>query len=424
MHGVTRAAEIPDDIESLKRLVLEQQVLIEERQLEIERLRLAIARLRRERYGRSSEALDQQIEQMELTLEEIEETHAALSTHLAAVKAAPEKPVRQALPPHLLRESNIHEAPVAPGCTCPDCGGALREMEADVTEVMERIPERFMVVRHVRPKFSCGRCEKIIQAPAAKRPFANGMAGASVIAHVFVSKFCDHTPLYRQAQIYARDGVEIPRSTQSEWVGQATTLLNPLVQAVVRYVLGGTKVHGDDTPVPVLCPGRGTTKMGRLWVYVRDDRNSGDKSPPAVAFRYSPDRKAIYPNKHLESFSGVLQADAYAGYNGLYNRSVNPVLEAACFAHCPESDLIWSGCPDTAEILLPNLRVAPDNSRCRIKGMRGRQAHRASVTKGVLATERVLIAARSTPKRCASSAGSLRRSDWSCRCWRVPSSLG
>jgi len=159
---VTRAAQIPDDIESLKRLVLEQQVLIEQRQLEIERLRLAIARLRRERYGRSSEALDEQIEQMELTLEEIEETHAGLTTQLAAVKAAPEKPVRQALPPHLPRESNVHEAPVAPGCTCPDCGGALREMEADVTEVMERIPERFMVVRHVRPKFSCGRCEKII----------------------------------------------------------------------------------------------------------------------------------------------------------------------------------------------------------------------------------------------------------------------
>jgi len=109
------------------------------------------------------------------------------------------------------------------------------------------------------------------------------MAGASVIAHVLVSKFCDHTPLYRQAQIYARDGVEIPRSTQSEWVGQATTLLNPLVEAVVRYVLGGSKVHGDDTPVPVLCPGRGTTKMGRLWVYVRDDRNSGGTTPPAVA---------------------------------------------------------------------------------------------------------------------------------------------
>lgn len=159
------------------------------------------------------------------------------------------------------------------------------------------------------------------------------MAGASVIAHVLVSRFCDHTPLYRQTQIYAREGVEIPRSTQSEWVGQATTLLNPLIEAVVRYVLAPGKLHADDTPVPVLCPGRGTTKTGRLWVYVRDDRNSGDPSPPAVLFRYSPDRKAVYPNKHPQSFSGVLQADAYAGFNPLFERSSDPVLEAACRAH-------------------------------------------------------------------------------------------
>jgi transposase len=328
------AAQLPNDIESLKRLVLELQVAIEQRQLEIERLRITLARLRRERFGRSSEALDQQIEQMELTLEEIEETHAALQMQLALpAKADPEKPVRQELPPHLPRESSIHEAPVAPGCTCPDCGGALREMPADVTEVLERIPERFMVVRHVRPKFSCGRCQKIIQAPAAQRPFPNAIAGASVIANVLVSKFCDHTPLYRQNQIYAREGVDIPRSTQSEWVGLATALLNPLVEAILRYVLAATKLHADDTPVPVLCPGRGTTKTGRFWVYVRDDRNSGDPDPPAVLFRYSPDRKAIYPNKHLQTFSGVLQADAYAGFNPLYERSANPVVEAACVAH-------------------------------------------------------------------------------------------
>jgi transposase len=331
---VARIAQLPNDVESLRRLVLEQQLLIEQRQLEIERLRLMIAKLRRERYGRSSEALDQHIEQMELTLEEIEETQAALQMQLALpAKAAPEKPVRQELPPHLPRDSVVHEAPVATGCTCPDCGSALRVMDPDVTEVLERIPERFMVVRHVRPKFSCGRCEKIIQAPAAQRPFASGMAGASVIAHVLVSKFCDHTPLYRQNQIYAREGVDIPRSTQSEWVGQATTLFNPLVEAIVRYVLSPGNLHADDTPVPVLCPGKGTTKTGRLWVYVRDDRNSGDRSPPAVLFRYSPDRKAAYPNKPLQSFSGVLQADAYAGFNPLYERSTNPVLEAACWAH-------------------------------------------------------------------------------------------
>ncbi len=329
-----KTAQLPNNVEALKRLVLEQQALIEQRQLEIERLRLILARLRRERYGRSSEVLDQEIEQMELTLEEAEENHAAIQMQLAAVTEAPaEKPIRQELPSHLPREVNVHEAPVASGCTCPDCGGALRAMGEDVTEVMERIPERFMVVRHVRPKFGCASCEKVIQAPAAKRPFAGGMAGASVIAHVLVSKFCDHTPLYRQNQIYARDGVEIPRSTQSEWVGQATALFNPLVDAVMRHILGGYKVHADDTPVPVLCPGRGTTKTGRLWVYVRDDRNSADHTPPAVLFRYSPDRKAIYPNRHLESFKGILQADAYAGFNPLYERAHDPLLEAACWAH-------------------------------------------------------------------------------------------
>jgi hypothetical protein len=139
--------------------------------------------------------------------------------------------------------------------------------------------------------------------------------------------------LYRQNQIYAREGVDLPVSTQSEWVGQAALLFNPLVEAIVRHVLAATKLHADDTPVPVLSPGRGTTKTGRLWVYVRDDRNSGDLSPPAVLFRYSPDRKAVYPNKHLQSFSGVLQADAYAGFNALYERPDNPVLEAACWAH-------------------------------------------------------------------------------------------
>lgn len=148
-----------------------------------------------------------------------------------------------------------------------------------------------------------------------------------------VSKFCDNTPLSRQNQIYARDGVEVPRSTQSEWVGQSAVLFNPLVDAVARHILGGYKVHTDNMPVPVLCPERGTTKTGRLWVYVRDDRNSADQTPPAVLFRYSPDRKAIYPGQHLESFNGILQADAYASYNPLYERANDRLLGATCWAH-------------------------------------------------------------------------------------------
>jgi transposase len=329
-----RRAELPNDVDSLKRLVLELQSAVDSHELEIERLKLLLARLRRARFGRSSEALDQQIEQLELTLEELEASQAVRPViTVTALEKIPEKPVRQPLPEHLPREPMRHEAPTGPDCTCPECGGVLREMAPDVTEVLERIPARFKVVRHLRPKFSCAKCETVIQAPAPSRPIAGGMAGASVIAHVLVSKFCDHLPLYRQSQIYAREGVELARSTMAEWVGHSTELCHPLVDAIVKYVMRATKLHADDTPVPVLCPGRGTTKTGRLWVYVRDDRNSADESPPAVLFRYSPDRKALHPNRHLETFRGVLQADAYAGFEPLYERKDEPLLEAACWAH-------------------------------------------------------------------------------------------
>jgi transposase len=174
---------------------------------------------------------------------------------------------------------------------------------------------------------------ELVQAPAAPRPIERGMAGASVLAHVLISKYCDHQPLYRQSQIYAREGVELSRSTLAEWVGQSSALLQPLVDAVGRHVLSAQKLHADDTPVPVLCPGKGTTKTGRLWVYVRDDRPCGDKRPPAVWFRYTPDRKAAHPQQHLKPFKGVLQADAYAGFNALYERVQSPLLEAACWAH-------------------------------------------------------------------------------------------
>jgi len=237
------------------------------------------------------------------------------------------------LAPHLPRESVIHEPPVSSECTCPACGGALRSAGEDVTEVLERLPARYKLVRHVRPKMSCTRCEKLIQAPAAPRPIERGMAGASVLAHVLVSKYCDHQPLYRQSQIYAREGVELSRSTLAEWVGQSSALLQPLVDAIGRYVLSAEKLHADDTPVPVLCPGKGATKTGRLWVYVRDDRPCGNAAAPAVWFRYTPDRKAAHPQQHLRAFTGVLQADAYAGFNALYERVESPLVEAACWAH-------------------------------------------------------------------------------------------
>src|SRR5581483_6418116 len=201
------------------------------------------------------------------------------------------------------------------------------------------VPGRYQVIRHVRPKLSCAICQKIVQAPAPSRPIARGLAGPGFLAHVLVSKYCDHLPLYRQCQIYAREGFDLDRSTLADWVGGASALLEPLVNAVGRYVFGTYKIHGDDTPVPVLCPGRRTTKEGRLWTYVRDDRPAASPDPPAVFFRYSPDRKGERPRAHLTNFTGVLQADAYAGFDRLYGERIK---EAACWAHYPELPVIRS----------------------------------------------------------------------------------
>jgi transposase len=331
---MSRIDHLPDDVELLKQMVLERDAYLHSAQQQIEQLKAMLARLKDRRFGRSSEALDAQIEQLELTLEELESFKASRPVTVESLTPPEPRTIRAVtLSPHLPRESVVHEPPVSPGCTCPACGGELRSVGEDVTEVLERLPARYKLVRHVRPKMSCARCEKIIQAPAAPRPIERGMAGASVLAHVLISKYCDHQPLYRQSQIYAREGVELSRSTLAEWVGQSSALLQPLVDAVGRHVLSAQKLHADDTPVPVLCPGKGTTKTGRLWVYVRDDRPCGDNRPPAVWFRYTPDRKAAHPQQHLKPFKGVLQADAYAGFNALYERVQSPLLEAACWAH-------------------------------------------------------------------------------------------
>jgi transposase len=187
------------------------------------------------------------------------------------------------------------------------------------------------VVRHVRPKLSCVSCQRIVQVHAPSRPIARGMAGPGLLAHVLVSKYADHLPLYRQAQIYARQGVELDRSTLADWVGDCSRLLRPLIDTLGSYVMGAYKLHADDIPVPVLEPGRGKTRTGRLWTYVRDDRPSGSKDPPAVVFRYSPDRKGEHPQAHLKPFKGALQADAYSGFNELYVG--DDIVEVACWAH-------------------------------------------------------------------------------------------
>jgi transposase len=196
---------------------------------------------------------------------------------------------------------------------------------------LEYVPARFKVIRQVRPKLACACCERIVQAEAPSRPIARGVAGPGLLAHVLVSKYCDHLPLYRQSEIYAREGVELERSTLADWVGGTNALLVPLVEALRRHVLSATKLHGDDTPVPVLAPGNGKTKTGRLWTYVRDDRPAGDTTPAAVWFAYTPDRKGEHPKAHLSNFTGTLQADGYAGFERIYE--AGHIQEAACWAH-------------------------------------------------------------------------------------------
>jgi len=298
-------------------LVATQQRLLS-RENEIEHLKLLIAKLRRMQFGRKSEKLERQIEQLELKLEELESVKAAPAMEAGSKSSAEAarlvRPTRQPLPEHLPREVKIYSPPDE---VCA-CGGRLRPLGEDVSEVLEYVPARFKVMRYVRPKLSCASCERIVQTPAPSRPIERGLAGPGLLAHVLVAKYADHQPLYRQAEMYAREGVDLERSTLADWVGGCSRLLEPLVQALHRHVMSASKLHADDTPVPVLAPGNGKTKPGRLWTYVRDDRPAGDSTPPAVWFAYSPDRRGEHPRQHLHSFSGTLQADAYAGFHHLY----------------------------------------------------------------------------------------------------------
>jgi transposase len=317
--------------EALKALIVSQHELIVSRDSELEQLKLLIAKLRRMRFGRKSEKLDRQIEQLELQLEARQlndaEKVAALPEPMGSAVAVT-RSSRKPLPAHLPREVRTHSPKQE---ACPDCGGELRKLGEDASEVLERIPAHFLVIRHVRVKLTCTCCERIVQAAAPSRPIERGMAGPGLLAHVLVSKFSDHLPLYRQSEIYAREGVELDRSTLADWVGASARLLEPLGEVLRRHVMSAEKLHADDTPVPVLAPGLGKTKTGRLWTYVRDDRPAGDETPPAVWFAYTPDRKGEHPKMHLRDFRGMLQADAYAGFERIYE--AGSIQEAACWAH-------------------------------------------------------------------------------------------
>lgn len=324
-------------------------------QLTIETLKAQIAKLRREKFGASSERIERTIAQLELALEEAEAVKAE-ATAATPQPPEPESPVddstdastepprkkRRQLPPELPRRSVVH----APADVCKTCGGSeLRTVGETVTEVLAYVPARFEVIRHVRPACSCRKCEAMVQAPMPDLPIPRGMVDASFLAHMIVAKFCDHIPLYRQAEIDARAGVEIDRSQRAEWLGHMAWLLAPLVELIATHVMAGRVIHADDTPIDVLAPGAGKTKTGRLWVYLRDERNHAGSIPPAVLYRYTPDRKGEHCRKELSQFNGWLQADGYSGFARLYEignlkasdaalmHGPPRVAEVACWAH-------------------------------------------------------------------------------------------
>ena len=318
------------ELETHRQTLSEQTDELHSRSQRIEHLKLMVEKFRQMIFGKKSEKIVLKLEQLEFELEEDETTQAeaeAIAERVSPSKEARPRPERKPLPEHLKREVVTYR-PQRDGC--PDCGGELRHFGDDVSEQLEYVSESFKVIRHVRPKFTCTGCDRVVEAPAPSRPIERGLAGPSLLAHVIVSKYADHLPLYRQSEIYARQGVEISRSTLAGWVGAASDLLAPLVEAIGKHVLAGRKLHADDTPMPVLAPGSGKTKTGRLWTYVRDDRPAGEQMAPAVWFAYSEDRKGEHPRQHLRNFKGALQADAYAGFHHLYS---DHIYEAACWAH-------------------------------------------------------------------------------------------
>ena len=328
-------ASLPDDVDALKAIIESMQseyasevnsrdVELHALTLMVDKLKYQLAVLRRGKFGASSEGL----EQLELLIEAVETERAEIRQKAGIVSSPEEKaqPKRNPLPAHLPREDVVHE----PAPDCAHCGKPMRKLGEDVREELEYVPGRFIVNRHVRPKLSCRDCGHIAQAPMPSLPIVHGKPGPGLLAHVLVSKYCDHLPLYRQAQIYEREGVEINRSTMADWVGRSAALLDPLAEAVGRHVFEADAIFTDDTPVPVLDPGRGRTKTGRFWTYVRDGRAHGSNEPPAAFYRYAPDRKGKRPKDHLKDYSGFMHADGFAGYDKLYGGNIK---EVACMAH-------------------------------------------------------------------------------------------
>jgi len=353
------AANLPDDPARLKAMVAQLQAenakltaTLRAHDLMVQALRLRIARLKKQAFGKSSEKIEREIEQLQLALEDLlvtaaeqgvvandkddpDEAPAATNTDTSATARPSRRPRVSADTPRERRELD-------PGSTCPDCGGALRVVGEDVSEILEMITAKLKVIEIARPKKSCRCCEKMVQVPAPSRPIPGSIAGASLLAYILVSKFDDQLPLYRQNEILARMGADIPRSTLADWCGHGMRILLPVIDAIGATVLRSDILHADDTPIRVLDPkgrakgiGKGVMQ-GRIWGYVCDQRPWAGTAPPGALYRYAANWKAEHVLAHLRSASGILQADAYKGYAKLYEPGADGeprFREAACFAH-------------------------------------------------------------------------------------------
>ena len=332
-----RAAAAERALVAAKGELTQVQAVVSAAEDMIRHLRLQIAKLRREQYGHSAERHARLIEQLEMQLEDLE---ADLGEDCAKADALPTKttvttferrrPARKPFPEHLPRERVVIEAPTS--CTC--CGSArIVKMGEDVTETLEVIPRQWKVVQTIREKFTCRDCEKISQPPAPFHPTPRGWAGPNLLAMVLFEKFGQHQPLNRQTERYAKEGVEISLSTLADQVGACAVALQPIHDLIRAHVLGAERLHGDDTTVPLLA--KGGTRTARLWTYLRDDRPFAGGGPPAALYYFSTDRRMEHPTRHLAGWTGILQADAYGGYNGVYDaaRKPAPVLSALCWSH-------------------------------------------------------------------------------------------
>ncbi|MCP5080764.1 MAG: IS66 family transposase [Alphaproteobacteria bacterium] len=316
---------LPDDPSELKGLVTLLATELKNRDLKIADLKHQLAGHNRHRFGSKSESLDQ----LQLSLENEEIAVAAVETDTPEPEASEpkKKPKRKPLPEHLERNEQV----LTPGDNCAECGGELKTLGEDITEELEYVPGRFVVNKIIRPRMACSCCEAVLQAPLPSRPIERGRPGPGLLAHVLVSKFADHLPLYRQSQIYQRDGIDLDRSTLADWVGKSTALLEPLADAIGKHVRQGQALFADDTPVKLLAPGTKRTKTARVWAYVRDERPWNGQAPPGAWYQFTIDRKGEHPVRHLSNYNGWVHADGYAGFNGLFGE--DRASEVACMAH-------------------------------------------------------------------------------------------